>query len=87
MKEERRAIAADKPIRVSIIEDQREVREGLEALVNGTQGFRCAAGYRTMEDALARIGTELPDVVLTDIGLPGCLASKVSASCASAIRK
>jgi len=62
---------APPPIRVAIIEDQREVREGLEALINGTLGFRCAAAYRTMEDALARIGGALPDVILTDIGLPG----------------
>ena len=63
--------AAERPIRVAIIEDQREVRDGLIALINGTRGFRCAAGYRTMEDALARIGSNLPDVILTDIGLPG----------------
>lgn len=63
--------AAERPIRVAIIEDQREVRDGLIALINGTRGFRCAAGYRTMEDALARIDSDLPDVILTDIGLPG----------------
>ena len=63
--------AADRPIRVAIIEDQREVRNGLIALINGTRGFRCAGGYRTMEDALARIDSDLPDVILTDIGLPG----------------
>ena len=65
------ATPSPNPIQVAIIEDQREVREGLEALINGTYGFRCTAGYRTMEDALARFGTDLPDVILTDIGLPG----------------
>ncbi|MGH9900556.1 MAG: response regulator [Pyrinomonadaceae bacterium] len=63
------------PIRVAIIEDLREVREGLKALINGTHGFRCADSFRTMEEAIARFGTPtgagLPDVVLTDIGLPG----------------
>ena len=63
--------AAERTIRVAIIEDQREVRDGLIALINGTRGFRCGAGYRTMEDALARIDSDLPDVILTDIGLPG----------------
>jgi|SRR5262245_9425717 len=61
----------DKPIRVIIIEDLREVREGLTMLINGTHGFRCVSSHRTMEDALAGIGSEPPDVVLTDIGLPG----------------
>jgi DNA-binding NarL/FixJ family response regulator len=59
------------PIRVVIIEDMREVREGLAALVNGTAGFRCASSHRTMEEALARVGSDHTDVILTDIGLPG----------------
>jgi DNA-binding NarL/FixJ family response regulator len=58
-------------VRVSIIEDQREVREGLTILVNGTAGFHCAGSFRTMEDALRNISSELPDVILTDLGLPG----------------
>jgi DNA-binding NarL/FixJ family response regulator len=58
-------------IAVVIIEDLRDLREGLVALVNGTFGFRCTAAFRTMEDAIAKIGASVPDVVLTDIGLPG----------------
>src|SRR5262249_50264508 len=52
-------------------EDHRDVREGLAALINGSPGFRCAASFRTMEDALRAIDSGLADVVLTDIGLPG----------------
>jgi DNA-binding NarL/FixJ family response regulator len=59
------------PIKVVIIEDQREVREGLAILINGTAGFRCTGSFRSMEEALRAIGGELPDVILTDIGLPG----------------
>jgi DNA-binding NarL/FixJ family response regulator len=59
------------PIRVVIIEDLREVREGLAMLIGGTGGFHCAASYRTMEDALAGIAAAAPNVILTDIGLPG----------------
>ena len=70
-----RAVSADRepaaPVRVVIIEDLREVREGLAMLVNGTRGFRCAASYRSMEEALAGIGPNRPDLILTDIGLPG----------------
>jgi DNA-binding NarL/FixJ family response regulator len=60
-----------KTISVAIVEDLREVREWLVVLVDGTAGFRCSGSYRTMEAALARIGENLPDVVVTDIGLPG----------------
>jgi DNA-binding NarL/FixJ family response regulator len=58
-------------VRVVLIEDVREVREGLAMLVNGTAGFRCAGSYRSMGEALAGIGGSRPDVILTDIGLPG----------------
>lgn len=58
-------------IKVAIIEDQREVREGLAILINGTQGFRCTGNFRTMEDALRTLNGQPPDVILTDIGLPG----------------
>ena len=58
-------------IRVVIIEDLREVREGLTVLINGTAGFRCVGSYYSMEAALQRLGGEAPGVILTDIGLPG----------------
>lgn len=58
------------PIRVAIIEDQREVREGLAILINGTLGFKCMGSYRSMEDGLRALEKEVPDVLLTDIGLP-----------------
>ena len=58
-------------VRVVLIEDLREVREGLTVLINGTPGFHCAGSYRTMEEALARLNAEPSDVILTDIGLPG----------------
>jgi DNA-binding NarL/FixJ family response regulator len=61
----------DPPIRIAIIEDQRVIREGLASLIGTTEGYRCMGCYRSMEEALARIGGELPDVALIDIGLPG----------------
>jgi DNA-binding NarL/FixJ family response regulator len=60
-----------KTIRVAIVEDRKEIREGLATIINGTPGFRCTGAYRSMEDALDRVHHELPDVVLADIGLPG----------------
>jgi DNA-binding NarL/FixJ family response regulator len=58
-------------IKVAIIEDQRDIREGLAWIIRATEGFHCTGAYRSVEEALAKISFELPDVVLTDIGLPG----------------
>lgn len=65
--------SAEAPVRVVVIEDMREVREGLTALINGTCGFRCAGAFHSMEAALARLDEkrDAPDVILTDIRLPG----------------
>jgi DNA-binding NarL/FixJ family response regulator len=49
----------------------RPLRDGLRMLIDGTDGFSCVGSFRTMEEALAKIGANLPDVVLADIGLPG----------------
>jgi DNA-binding NarL/FixJ family response regulator len=59
------------PIKVAIVEDRREIRQGLAMLIGGTDGFRCTGSYSSMEEALQKISFELPDVVLNDIGLPG----------------
>lgn len=61
----------DAQIRVVIIEDMREVREGLTMLINGTPGFHCAGSYRSMREALDCIREHTTDIILTDIGLPG----------------
>jgi DNA-binding NarL/FixJ family response regulator len=58
-------------IQVAIVEDQREIREGLAQLINGTQGYRCTGIYGSMEEAIEKIPRNLPDLVLSDIGLPG----------------
>ena len=58
-------------VRVVIVEDLRDVRESLTMLINGTTGFECSGSYRTMEDALRGVDGSRPDVILTDIGLPG----------------
>jgi DNA-binding NarL/FixJ family response regulator len=60
-----------KALRVVLIEDVREVRESLAALVSGTTGYKCVGSYGMMETALARIENDRPDIILTDLGLPG----------------
>lgn len=64
-------VAERKTIKVAIVEDRREIREGLTMLISGTEGFICTGSFRSVEDALERIGHQLPDLVLMDIGLPG----------------
>jgi len=59
------------PIRVAIVDDQREIREGLRFLIDATAGYRCAGAFGSMEEALPALNTALADVVLCDIGLPG----------------
>jgi DNA-binding NarL/FixJ family response regulator len=59
------------PIRTAIIEDQDDIREGLASLIGFTPGFACTGRYQSMEEALDRMKMNLPDVVLSDIGLPG----------------
>ena len=63
--------AEEKPITTAIVEDIRDIREGLTTLINFTDGFACNGSYRSMEEAIPRIRSNIPDVLLSDIGLPG----------------
>lgn len=58
------------PIKVAIVEDHQEIREGLAMLINGSSGFACVATYPHAEEALDELPRETPDVVLMDIQLP-----------------
>ena len=58
------------PIRIAIVEDQREVREGLSLLIGHTPGYLSRGAFGSVEEALGHMKTACPDVVLVDIGLP-----------------
>ena len=58
-------------LKVAIVEDTRDTRESLALLINGSPGFRCVVACRSAEEALNRVPSLAPDVVLMDIGLPG----------------
>lgn len=58
-------------IKVAIIEDNETIREGLSALINGTEGYKCIAAFRDCETFLNKLNQLDLDVVLMDIGLPG----------------
>nr|MBP6824883.1 response regulator transcription factor [Acidobacteriota bacterium] len=58
-------------IKVAVVEDQTPIRESLAWLINDSLGFRCTGAFGSMETALVKLGDDLPDVLLMDIGLPG----------------
>ncbi len=58
-------------IKVSIVEDEPELRREFEKLINAAAGFRCVATYPNAEVALAQLPQHAPDLVLMDINLPG----------------
>jgi DNA-binding NarL/FixJ family response regulator len=58
-------------INVAIVEDNNKIREGLAAIIDGSEGFRCKAKYESAEEALRKLPEENPEVVLMDINLPG----------------
>jgi len=57
-------------IRVSIVEDIREIREALRVLINGSEGFECRHVFPDAEDAIDNMPADDVDVVLMDISLP-----------------
>src|SRR5262245_34346108 len=60
-----------KVIQVVIIEDQKQIREGLGILINGSEGFHCSGSFPSAEEALSAMRSVKADVALVDIGLPG----------------
>jgi DNA-binding NarL/FixJ family response regulator len=58
-------------VRVAIVEDQDDIREGLATLIGAAPGFECVGSWATMEDALPAIEAMEPDAALVDLGLPG----------------
>ncbi len=57
------------PIRVSIVEDDADVRNSLAVLLNGSDGFACVSEHRSAEAAIAELHRAEPQVVLMDINL------------------
>lgn len=58
-------------INVVIIEDIREIREGLALLIGSSEGFTCLQTFSTGEEAMEKLPDLYPDVALMDINLPG----------------
>ena len=58
-------------IRVCLVEDHRETREGFLKLLRHSPDIVCMGAYESAEVAEKEIPGLLPDVVLMDINLPG----------------
>ncbi len=54
-----------------IVEDIEIVRNGIATIINGTEGYECIATFEDTESMLIEIEDLAPDVLITDIGLPG----------------
>jgi len=58
-------------ITVAVVEDNNTIREGLKILIDGTNGYTCAAIYSECKAMIENIANVNPDILLIDIGLPG----------------
>lgn len=58
-------------LRVSIVEDDADIRAMLREVFTTSAGFRLVNTFRSTEQALADAGSERPDVMVVDINLPG----------------
>jgi DNA-binding NarL/FixJ family response regulator len=59
------------PVRVALVEDDPEVRAGLQLLIGSSASCVCVGAYPTGEEALKRLPAAAAHVVLMDINLPG----------------
>jgi DNA-binding NarL/FixJ family response regulator len=58
-------------MRLVIIEDDPLLLENLSLLLRGEEGITVVGAYRSAEDALLSLRDAKPEVMLTDLGLPG----------------
>jgi DNA-binding NarL/FixJ family response regulator len=58
-------------LKAAVVEDDDLVREGLRVLIDGSPGFRCTGAWPSVEEALAALPKDVPDVLLMDIQLAG----------------
>src|ERR1700730_9704012 len=58
-------------IRIVLVEDHAILREGLKALILMEAGFDIVGEFASAEQSLAGIAELQPDIVMTDLALPG----------------
>ncbi len=60
----------EQAIRVMIVDDDAEIRNGLRWVIEHSPGFACVGAFSRFDDALPAVEDSAPDVVLMDIGMP-----------------
>ncbi len=58
-------------ITICIIEDLIEIQKGLQTIIESDSRFKLLKSFENAEDAIAQLPILNPDIVLTDINLPG----------------
>lgn len=58
-------------IKVAVFEDNKDLREGIKAILNGSPGFACVGAYANATNLARRLKEDEPNAVLMDIQMPG----------------
>ncbi len=74
---------SDSLIHVAIIDDDAEIRAGLQWMIEHSEGFLCTGAYGGCDDAMKKLENDPPDVILMDIGMPG----KTGIECVGAVKE
>lgn len=61
----------EKFIRIVIVEDDELIREGFISILEEKESIICSGSYDTCEEAIKNLDSDLPDLILMDIELPG----------------
>jgi DNA-binding NarL/FixJ family response regulator len=57
---------------IGIVEDDEQIRQGIQTFLNRQEGFACDWSYGSVEDLLKGLRSgNVPNVLIMDIGLPG----------------
>jgi DNA-binding NarL/FixJ family response regulator len=58
-------------ITISIVDDDKQLRDSIATFLDGSSGFRCVSTYGSGAAALQSLPADKPDVVLMDINMAG----------------
>ena len=58
-------------ITVCIVEDLEDIRNGLAAIINMTDGYKVLGTFSSAEEAIKQLSLLQPDIVVMDVNLPG----------------
>jgi DNA-binding NarL/FixJ family response regulator len=70
--------AANKDVRVVMVDDQAPFRDAAHAVVGAMTGFTVVGAGETGESGLALTRSTRPDLILLDVNLPGLSGVEVS---------